>query len=131
MESQEDQSAKVVERLASLGAKDREAVLDRMSPDERLEIESTLRQHAEEKRIEEERQKRIDRQFLGYSPWLASLIEHSQETPPDSLTPASAKALWEVHGEKVSSGMTTTRSGWLGFTDRVNDWLAQFEKSSA
>ena len=131
MEAQEDQLAKVVERLAQFGSKDREAVLRKVSAEEREQIESALHDHEEELRLEAERQRRIDRQFLGYSPWLAELVEQSENSTPDRLADTCAKALWEIHSAKVGAGMSVTRTGWLGFVDRVNDWLAQTGKSSA
>ena len=124
MEAIEPQADQLVERLAALGRKDREAVLARMSPEERGDVENALNHHLEEERLEEERQERIDRQFLGYSPWLASLIEEAQGNTAAGLSETCSKALWDVHAAKVGDGMNAPRTGWQGLVDRVNEWLS-------
>ncbi len=123
MEPSQPKSPDLVARLAGMGGKDQKAVLALVSADERHRIETALQQNVEEQRAEEERQRRIDRQFLSYSPWLAALIEQAQDSVPDALTEPCAKALWTVHSAKVSAGMSVTRSGWRGLIDRINDWL--------
>lgn len=128
MEPSQPQSPDFVARLADLGGKDRKAVLALVTADERHRIETALQHSLKEQRAEEERQRRIDRQFLGYSPWLASLVEQAQDSAPETLTDPCAKALWDVHSAKVSAGMSVTRSGWRGFMDRCNDWLKTSRK---
>lgn len=127
----QDQTTQLIERLAMLGAKDREAVLARMSGDERIDVENALDRHLEDQRLEEERQQRIDRQFLGYSPWLASLIEEAQGKTPKGVSDTCAKALWDIHSAKVGDGMSVPRTGWKGFATKINEWLSpSVEKQS-
>ncbi|WP_298334515.1 hypothetical protein [uncultured Erythrobacter sp.] len=124
MDEAQDQTTQLIERLSALSEKDREAVLGRMSADERIGAENALDQFIEAERLEEERQKRIDRQFLGYSPWLASLVEKSQNSAPIGMSQTCSNALWEIHSAKVGSGMNIPRTGWRGMVERVNKWLA-------
>jgi hypothetical protein len=124
VEQEQEQSNQLIERLAELGDRDREAVLSRMSHEERGEVENALKKHLEDERLEEERQQRIDSQFLGYSAWLASLIEEAQEDAPERLSETCGKALWEIHSAKVGDGMTLPSTGWQGFVDRINEWLS-------
>ncbi|MEM1051303.1 MAG: hypothetical protein AAGI28_04335 [Pseudomonadota bacterium] len=124
MDERQDQPGQLIERLSALGKKDRDAVLSRMSADERGDIENALAHHLEAERLEEERQQQIDRQFLGYSPWLAALIEAAQENSSDFLSETCSKAVWEIHTNKIGDGMSGPRTGWQGFIDRVNNLLA-------
>lgn len=124
MSETHDQTDMLIERLAMLGTKDREAVLARMSVEERGDVENALDTYVEAERLEEERQQRIDRQFLGYSPWLASLIEGAQTGTSPALSETCSKALWDIHSAKVGDGMTPVRTGWQGLVDRANEWLS-------
>ena len=125
MSEVQDQTEMLIERLATLGTKDREAVFARMSVEERGDVENALAKYLEAERVEEERQQRIDRQFLGYSPWLASLIEGAQAGTAPALSETCSKALWDIHSAKVGDGMTPPRTGWQGLVDRANQWLSQ------
>lgn len=117
-------STQLIERLAALGDKDREAVLSRMGSEERGEVENALSKYLEEERLEEERQQRIDQQFLGYSPWLASVVEDAQDGTASGLSETCSKALWDIHSVKVGDGMSAPATGWQSFVDRFNQWLS-------
>lgn len=124
MDEEQAQPNQLIERLAELGDRDREAVLRRMSPEERDDVENALSKHLEAARIEAERQQQIDRQFLGYSPWLASIVEEAQDGTPNGLSETCTKALWDIHSAKVGDGMSAPNTGWQGFVERVNEWLS-------
>lgn len=124
MEATQDHTDQLMERLAALGPKDREAVLSRMNANERGDVENALNRHLEEVRQKEERQQRIDQQFLGYSPWLASIVEDTQDSPANGLSEMCSKALWEIHSTKVGDGMQAPSSTWQNIVDRINEWLS-------
>jgi len=60
-----------------LGHRDRKAVLAQLTPDERDRIGAAKAAQAEARRQEAERARRAGRQFAGYSPWLAELLQRA------------------------------------------------------
>lgn len=64
-------------QFAKLGHRDRKAVLAQLNPEERGRIAATQAAQAEARRREAERSRRAGRQFAGYSPWLAELLQQA------------------------------------------------------
>ncbi len=60
-----------------LGHRDRKAVLAQLTPDERDRIGAAMAAQTEARRKEAERARRAGRQFAGYSPWLAELLQQA------------------------------------------------------
>lgn len=60
-----------------LGHRDRKAVLAQLTPGERERIGAAMAAQAETRRKEAERVRRAGRQFAGYSPWLAELLQQA------------------------------------------------------
>ena len=74
--------AALVERYRSLGAADRKAVRRNLSPSEFAALASACAEADRAQRAEQA----PERQFRGYSPWLAALIEQAlgeDRTQPD------------------------------------------------
>ncbi len=79
----------LVERYRSLGAADRKAVRRNLSPSELETFENACAEIGRARRAEQA----PERQFRGYSPWLAALIEHAMaedQTLPE--VPAECRA---------------------------------------
>ncbi|MEP3301757.1 MAG: hypothetical protein ABJO05_07300 [Roseibium sp.] len=131
MSEVQNTATQLIDRLAALGEKDRDAVLSRMAPEERGDVENALSKYLEKERLEEERQQRIDQQFLGYSPWLASIVEDAQEGTASGLSETCSVALWDIHSTKVGDGMSTPRTGWQSFVERFNEWLSPAGSNAA
>lgn len=64
-------------QFGKLGRRDRHAVLAQLAPAERDRIEAAIRAQGEARRREADRIRRTARQFAGYSPWLAELLQRA------------------------------------------------------
>lgn len=126
-----DQNDQAIARLAQMGRRDREAILSFLSIEEQQETERALKTHNAELVLEEERQRRIDRQFLGYSPNLAALVEACEDGPTNGLTGMAASTIWEVHTDLIANHPPAVRNGWLGILDRVQDLLIVGRRTGA
>lgn len=73
MPSEASEFAALVERYRSLGTADRKAVRRNLSPSELEALESAYAEIDRARRAEQA----PERQFKGYSPWLAGLIEQA------------------------------------------------------
>lgn len=90
----------LVERFMKLGAADRRAVLASLSPGERGLIERELAAARDERRRERDRARLADRQFAGYSPWLAAIIGGAmkdEQGEGSARTAACARAIVLAH----------------------------------
>ncbi|GAA4044742.1 hypothetical protein [Parerythrobacter jejuensis] len=122
-EGETDFSA-LLERFSGLGRADRKAVLESFSAEERLAFENAAAAE-EAARIEEEaRQRQADRQFLGYSPWLAALVEPAVKDGDSKLGTAAVKAVAQEHEALIASRGSEPRPGWRGVFDRMADLFA-------
>ena len=131
MEASTDPNQELLSRLETLGRRDREAILDRLSDEERRVIDAALTERAQARAAELERQRRIDRQFLGYSPALAARLEACENGYPNAMSKVAAEAAWRVHSAAVASREAPVRTGWLGVWDRLSDALALVGKSAS
>ncbi|MEO0828924.1 MAG: hypothetical protein AAFY03_00495 [Pseudomonadota bacterium] len=120
MSHEEYEPSEPIMRLCALKEKDRQAVLMQLSPEERNEIEFALRQLEEAQAAEAERQRQIDRQFLGYSPWLATLIETSEHSSPAGVTEHASRAAWDVHARLVNAKEPTKNPVWWEQLERLS-----------
>lgn len=93
----------LVERFMKLGGADRRAVLANLNPGERDLFERELAAARDERRRERERARLADRQFAGYSPWLAAIVGDAIKGKEDddgtarSRTEACSKAIVLAH----------------------------------
>lgn len=131
MEESTDPNQELLSRFESLARRDREAILDRLSDEERRLVNNALIDRAQAQAAEIERQRRIDRQFLGYSPALAARLETCENGIPNGMSKAAADAAWQVHTAAVASREAPVRTGWLGIWDRVSDTLALVGKAAS
>ncbi len=121
MASELSESAELIAKFSSLGKADQKSILGRLSPEERLSLEMSMRAEAATIAEEEERQRKIDRQFLGYTAWLADLVEGTQDSVPDQLTPKAAKTIWQEHEALIAAKPLSPRSGLRGLIDQLAD----------
>ncbi|WP_379549937.1 hypothetical protein [Qipengyuania sp. DGS5-3] len=113
----------LLDRFSGLGKADRKAVLEGFSAEERAAFESAIAAEEEEQSAEEERQRKADRQFIGYSPWLGEIVENAVKGSETMLAPEAAKALAAEHKAITASEAVQPRSGWRGLIDRVTNTL--------
>lgn len=109
-------------RFQSLRQPDRRAVLASFSPNDRALFEQALAEQTQADREEEERRQRTDKQFHGYSPWLADVITEALADPnaTSRMAPRAAKALAAQHqvllensGQADQGGiLAIARHGW-------------------
>jgi len=123
MSDRETPTDRIYRKLAALGRKDRQAVLARLSDEERHALTLAIDETAEREAAERERQRRIERQFLGYSPWLASRVEAAKNARTNALTELATETLWQQHELLIGEHPPAIRSGWLGVFDRLSDLL--------
>ena len=109
----------LIDRFSRLGPADRKAVRARLSPEERAALE---RECAETVRPRADVSPEAHRQFRGYSPWLAKLIERSaaddaEQSPFSDACRAAISGAHvstaEDHREETSLRRTLVRFGLL------------------
>lgn len=113
----------LLERFSSLGKADRKAVLESFSIEERAAFEKAVEEEEAEQVAEAERQRQADRQYLGYSPWLAHIVEASVAGDQSELTPKIAGALATEHKAMIAAQGIEPRQGWRGTLDRFTEAL--------
>ena len=121
MAESESDFAALLERFGGLGRADRKAVLDSFTAEERIAFENAAAAEEKAQAEEEARQRQADRQFLGYSPWLAALVEPAVKDRDTKLAPEAAKAVAQEHKALIASQGSTPRHGWRGALDRITD----------
>lgn len=113
----------LLERFAKLGRADRKAIMANLSAEERIVFEQAIAAEEGARSAEESRRRQADRQFLGYSPWLAALVEGALKRDEVKLAPEAAKALVVSHGALIADQGIEPRDGWRGALDRISDLL--------
>lgn len=93
----------LLQRLEGLGRADRKAVLDAMSAEDRIAFDQAVEAEALERLAEEERRRQADRQFHGYSPWLAGVVEAAVKGDGGKLSPVAARAVSDEHAALLAS----------------------------
>lgn len=126
----ETDTDELISRFAELGKKDRQAILQQLPQEDRARVEGAFRDYLKREAAEFDRQQRIDRQFHGYSPWLASLIEAAENSVPDGVTEFASRQAWETHSALVTSQGSHEGSGWTGLFDRLAEWFGPLRKNS-
>lgn len=92
--------AELAGRFHKLGRADRRAVLAKFNPAERQALERRLAADAEARRRMLAEERRADRQFARYSPWLGSKVEKAfrgTAIEEGELTKACAAAVLRAH----------------------------------
>ncbi len=120
-----------ISRFAKLGKRDREAIMQELSHEQRTLIERARRDLLAAEVLEAERQRRTDRQFHPYSQWLSSLIEQAENATPEPITKTAADALWDVHQTLHAAQGLEDPGGWKALFATLGDWLAPTEKKKA
>lgn len=110
MPDQDSEFALLLQRLEGLGRADRKAVLSAMSAEDRVAFDQAVEAEAQERLAEEERRRRADRQFHGYSPWLAGIVEAAVKGDGGKLSPATARAVGDEHAALLASEKLEDRS---------------------
>jgi hypothetical protein len=116
----------LLEQFAKLGRRDRGAVLKQLTPDERGRIEGAMIAQDEGRRREAERVRRAGRQFAGYSPWLAELLQQAcaNDDPGGkqdaNLSGAARRAVVDVH-RAIHNEDGATPTGWIA---QMRAWVA-------
>ena len=116
--------AALLARYSGLGRADRKAVLASFTPEERIAFENAIAADEKIATEEEERRRQSDRQFLGYSPWLAKIVEAAVKEDNSKLAHEAAKAVVIEHKTLIASRGSEARGGWRGVLDRLSDLLA-------
>lgn len=124
MADDQNEFAALLDRFSGLGKADRKAVLEGFSAEERSAFESAIAAEEKEQAAEEERQRKADRQFIGYSPWLADIVEGVVKGRESNLAPEAAKALAAEHKAITALETEQPRAGWRGVLDRLATMLA-------
>lgn len=119
----DNEFAALLERFSGLGRADRKAVLESFSAEERIAFENAAAEEEKARAEEEERQRQADRQFLGYSPWLAKLVEPAVKDGECGLAPQTAKSIAAEHKALIEASGATARDGWRGLLDRLHDLI--------
>ena len=110
-------------RFNGLGKADRLAVLEHFDAEERLAFEAAVEDEDRRRAELEARQHVADRQFLGYSPWLAELVETSLKPEGSMLTAETTRALASEHSALIAAQGLPARTGWHYWIDKVRDFL--------
>lgn len=87
-------------QFGKLGRRDRKAVLARLAPAERDRVEAVIAAQGEARQQEAERIRRAGRQFAGYSPWLAELLQQACANDGETelhLSDAARRAIVDAH----------------------------------
>lgn len=113
----------LLERYSGLGRADRKAVLESMDAEDRIAFENAIAAEVKSQEEEDARQRQADRQFLGYSPWLAAIVEGAVKHGDHSLTPETAKAVAAEHTSLIASQSSNPRDGWRGALDRLQEFF--------
>ena len=89
----------IAARFNKLGAADRKAVLANFSAAERAAFERELAEELKARRGEKENARLADQQFVGYSTWLATIVENTGDTERGErrLTKACENAVLTAH----------------------------------
>lgn len=113
-------------RFADLPPADRKAVLAKLDAEDRTRVMAKIASCAEEIAAEEERERRIDRQFVGYSPWLAETLEVCLDGRATSagLTPRAARSLCAHHKARLDDRTEDEPTGLRSWFDRLLNPLA-------
>ena len=123
-DAQDQDFSALLARFAGLGRADRKAVLASFTADERIAFENAMLAEEKAAADEEERRRQADRQFLGYSPWLAAKVEPAVKDGDTKLAPAALKAVVAEHEALIANHGSEPRSGWRGVFDRLADIFA-------
>ena len=116
--------AELLRRFNGLGRSDRKAILDTFSAEERLAFENAAAAEKRANAVEEARKRQADRQFLGYSQWLAEIVEGCIKGDSAGLAPAAAKAVAAEHARLAASETSMRGEGWRGLLDRAQYFLS-------
>jgi hypothetical protein len=111
-----------IQRWRVLSAGDRNAILQRLSSEQRLAF---MRLLAENGDAASHRSARAQR-FSAYSPWLANLIEHCEDSAPTGglLTANVGRALLAAHEEFIADGTSNTEGSLLScLFRRFANWV--------
>ncbi len=114
-------------RFEGLGRKDQQAILNRFSEAERIAFEDAIEAERLARAEEARRLRASDRQYLGYSAWLANLVEASVGTGDVGLTRQARTPLAAEHKASFEVLQTPEPSLWQSLVARVQEWFAPTE----
>lgn len=104
-------------QFGKLGRRDRNAVLAQLAPAERDRVEAAIFAQGDARRRDADRIRRTARQFAGYSPWLAGLLQRTCANDDDMGTAASfdlsgpaRNAVADIHRSLLNEGDAQPRS---------------------
>ncbi len=116
-------------QLSGLGRRDRRAVMMRLTQSERDRIDAAMTAQDEARHREVERVRRAGRQFAGYSPWLAELLQKAcgnddnddrREKGEVPLSATARRAVADIH-RAIHNEDAAAPPGLMA---QVRDWAA-------
>ena len=113
----------VAERFSRMNAADRKAVLASLNEAERHSLTSALAQKLKDDAEEDDRKRRMDRQFSAYSPTMAQLLESAVKDDGHDLAPAARVGLVAEHQALLELEGDAASRGWRGLMDQVTELL--------
>lgn len=118
-------------RFERMSRKDQQAVLDHFDAEERTTFEAAIDAERQTREEERQRQRVSDRQFLGYSPQLAAIIERAVSGNAEGLTPAAMQALAAEHRTSIEAQAQQDRPAWQSVADWFQGVLSGKDRRSA
>lgn len=114
------------EQFGKLGRRDRKAVMAQLTLAERERVAAAMAAQDDSRRREADRVRQAGRQFAGYSPWLAELLQHASadeaggEKGGPKLSDATRRTVAEIHRAIRDAGEESPQ----GFTQQMRQWAA-------
>ena len=112
----------LLDHFDTLSKADRRRVLSSFSAEDRTAFDRAVAAEAKSRKDKAEYDRKVERQFVGYSSWLAELVKNALEAN-GTIAREAAGALVSEHKTLLERSAPAPRTGIRGILDRAADLL--------
>ena len=112
--------ASLLDHFETLSKADQRRVLSSFSVEDRTAFDHAVAAEAKSRQERAEYDRKVERQYVGYSSWLAEIIKSARDAN-DAIARDAAEALVSEHQTLLERSAPAPRTGIRGILDRAAD----------